>query len=122
LREADTHLVLGRTIATLVVVALLGYVLFAGVRWVGRLPKTADGWLVAATDLGQRLRAAAIEVADDIGAEDLALQMRTDSSRTFPGSRYLRELNQRQPGAADHAYKLARKRQRRTIAGRKGAK
>lgn len=107
---ADTSVVTWWTIVALLAFAFVGFLAFSGVRWAERLPKTPEGWLAAADDVSQRLRLAATEVADEIGAEDLAQRMRTDPSRTFPASEYLRELNQRQPGAGNRAYKIATKR------------
>ena len=74
-----------------------------------RWPTTPEAWLDAARDIQTRLRAAAIEVAADIGAQDLAERMRLEPAEIFPAADYLVELNKRQPGAANRAHRLARR-------------
>jgi hypothetical protein len=74
-----------------------------------RWPTTPEAWLHAARDFQTRARKAAIEIAEDIGAQDLVERMRSEPVQTFPAAEYLQELNQRQPGAGSRAHRLARK-------------
>src|SRR5213080_1065407 len=73
-------------------------------------PRTAEGWIAGARKMQALRRDAAIEVADEIGARDLADQMRAEPASTFPADRYLDELNRRQRGAGDDAAKRAGRR------------
>ena len=87
-------------------------------RWLTRYkgvspwPTTVEGWLDGARGMQALTRDAPIEVADEIGAEDLAERMRAESVTSFPADRYLAELNQRQRGAGDDAVKRAGRRLR----------
>jgi hypothetical protein len=70
-------------------------------------PRTVDGWIEGAREMQAHRWDAAIEVADEIGAQDLADRMRAEPVRTFPADRYQAELDRRQPGAGDLASKRA---------------
>lgn len=70
-------------------------------------PTTVEGWLVGARSLQAHLQQSAIDVAEEIGAKDLAERMQAEPVSTFPASEYLAELNQRRQGAGDLAYKRA---------------
>jgi hypothetical protein len=76
-------------------------------------PTTAQGWLDAALDVGECARAAMASVAHEIQEDDLAREIREDSSRVFPMERYRTELNRRSDRAGDRAVKLASKEFRR---------
>lgn len=75
-----------------------------------RLPRTVDEWSTAAADAQTRLRAAAIDVAEQIGSLDLAEEMRACSNDAFPAAEYLAKLNVRSRGAGNRAHRLATRR------------
>jgi hypothetical protein len=76
-------------------------------------PTTAQSWLDLALEMGDIARGTMASVASEIGENDLAREIREDSSRVFPMDRYKRELNRRSRGAGDRAEKLAGKELRR---------
>ena len=83
-------------------------------RPAGRWPTTATEWIDGARDVDRRLREASIEVAEEIGEQDLASEIRANTDDFFPAAEYLFELNKRSNGAGDRAYHLAvRRRPRR---------
>jgi len=78
-----------------------------------RWPTTPEEWARAAAATGARMREAAIEVAEEIDARDLADEMREDRQEAFPAAEYLSRLNERSPGAGNRALRRAEKRGRR---------
>ena len=78
-----------------------------------RYPTTPAGWLSAGHELGKIAQEVMVRTATEIQADDLAREIREDTSGVFPLDRYKRELNDRSQGAGDRAEKLAGKELRR---------
>lgn len=85
-------------------------------------PQEPGEWHTAGARFGQLLREASAEVATEIGADDLALEIR-EGGNTTPGSKhYIESLNHYRGGAGNRAYRLAMRRQRREIRAERRAR
>lgn len=80
---------------------------------VPRWPTSPDGWAQLEAAFHVRVRAAVLEVAEEIGAHELADEVRAISPEVFPAAEYLRALNQRASGAGNRAFRLAQSRRPR---------
>lgn len=84
-----------------------------GVRWWtkrihvaifgGPWPRTADEWWEGAEETNDFMKQEYISVAEEIGAVDLAEEMKADDGRFFDTATYHQKLNDAHPGAGDRA-------------------
>jgi hypothetical protein len=72
-----------------------------------RYPGSANEWLESARDLGRLSQSVMAKAAAEIGADELALEIRNNTDTTFPHDRYRRELNRRRRGAGNRAARTA---------------